>query len=96
MTTLSDIAQVILLMQAAFPNYHPEKGDASALAYQFLQDLPSDTEGGALATCAQAEARRFTPTVKRIRCGSAQTIVRALGIPTSSKRGPGGMQDAQG
>jgi hypothetical protein len=80
MATLSDIAQIILLIQAAFPNYHPEKATPDAL-YQFLQDLPSDTlKVAVLATCAEA-GRAFAPSVGEIREVAQKISARVLGIP---------------
>jgi hypothetical protein len=79
-STQTDIIQIVLLMQAAFPNFHPEQATPEAL-YQLLQDLPSDTlKVAVLETCAQA-GRAFAPTVGEIRAAALKLSFQALGIP---------------
>jgi len=81
MATLTDIAQIILLMQTAFPNYHPEQATPDVL-YQFLQDLPSDNlKAAVFATCAQL-GRVFAPSVGEIREAATRLLMRALNVPS--------------
>jgi hypothetical protein len=80
MATLTDIAQIILLMQTAFPNYHPEQATPDVL-YQFLEDLPSDNlKAAVFATCAQ-NGRVFAPSVGEIREAALKQTMRAMGLP---------------
>jgi hypothetical protein len=80
MATLTDIAQVILLLQATFPNYHPEQTTPEAL-FQTLQDLPSDTLKAAVLASSTQAGRAFPPGVGEIRDAAFKLIARALGIP---------------
>jgi hypothetical protein len=78
--TRTDIAQVLLLMQAAFPNYHPEPAMLDVLL-QFLQDLPGDVlKVAVLASCAQS-GRAFAPSVGEIRQAALKLSARAQAIP---------------
>jgi len=81
MTSMADIAQVILLMQAAFPNYHPELATAEAL-YQFLQDLPGETLKAAVVSACAQPGRAFAPSVGEIRQAALNHSARADGIPS--------------
>ena len=80
MTSQKDIIQIILLMQAAFPNYHPGKGTPEAL-YQFLQDLPGDTLKAAVLAACTEPGREFAPSAGEIRATAIELSIRALGIP---------------
>ena len=78
--TRSDIAQVLLLMQAAFPNYHPEPAMLDVLL-QFLQDLPGDVlKVAVLASCAQP-GRAFAPAVGEIRAAALKLSTLARAVP---------------
>jgi hypothetical protein len=71
---------VLLLMQSAFPNYHPEPAMLDVLL-QFLQDLPGDVlKVAVLDTCAQS-GRAFAPAVGEIRQAATKLSARVQAIP---------------
>jgi hypothetical protein len=71
---------VVALIQAAFPNYHPQPAMLDVL-HQFLQDLPGDLlKVAVLEACAQS-GRAFAPSVGEIRQAVLRLSARLQAVP---------------
>ena len=84
-----------MLMQAAFPNYHPEPAMLDVLL-QFLQDLPGDVlKVAVLEACAQP-GRSFAPAVGEIRQAALKLSARARAVPNEFEAWAEVLPDAEG
>lgn len=82
MATKSDIAQILSVLSAAFPNFKMQD-NTPEIYLQLLADLPVDLLKAAVLKCCGEAGRAFAPSIGEIR-GAAMQIKRlALAIPSA-------------
>ena len=72
----SDIDQIVNLMKAAFPNFHPDETLTKEIYWQTLKDIPSDELKPAVLHCISEAGRAFAPSIGEIR-GAVSSLRRA-------------------
>jgi len=77
-----DIAQIIGILSAGFPNFHPTELTAE-LYYQTLSDIPSDELKAATLHCISQAGRAFAPSVGELRGAVAELRGYVAGVPSS-------------
>jgi len=82
MAELKDIAQIIGILSAAFPNFKPTEL-TSEVYYQTLGDIPSDELKAAVLHCISESGRAFAPSVGEIRGAVAELRSFAVNVPSS-------------
>ena len=81
-TTRADIASVIALLKACFPNYNPEP-DTAEVFYRLLDDMPPDLLEAAVIACITQRGRAFAPSIGEIRGAAAELQKQVAGLPTA-------------
>ncbi len=66
MANITDIAQIIGIISAAYPNFNPSELTAEVY-YQTLSDIPSDELKAATLHCIAEAGRKFAPSVGELR-----------------------------
>lgn len=77
-----DIAQVIGMLSAAFPNFKPSEMTPEVY-YQTLQDIPADELKAAVLHCVSEAGRAFAPSIGEIRGAVLDLRKIAANVPTS-------------
>lgn len=78
----TDIAQIIGVLSAAFPNYKTSEHTAPVL-YETLKDLPSDELKAAVLHCVSQPGRAFAPSIGEIRGAVGELRKTSSGLPSS-------------
>jgi len=81
-TTRADIANLLALLKASFPNYTPEP-DTPAVFYRLLSDVPKDLLEAAVIACVTERGRAFAPSIGEIRGAAGRLQIQAARIPTA-------------
>lgn len=77
-----EVAQVVAMIGAAYPNFAPTKETVSVY-YEMLKDLPLDLlRAATMQTCAEA-GRKFAPSVGEIRGAVGDLLRQAQHIPST-------------
>lgn len=82
MATETDIARLIVLLSAAFPNWTPNDFTAEVY-YQDLRDVPSEELFIAAQHCRAEAGRKFAPSTGEIRGAVAELRGYASNVPSS-------------
>lgn len=82
MSNLTDIAQIIDVMSAAFPNFSFTEKTVE-IYYQTLNDIPSDELKAATLHCITESGRKFAPSVGEIRGAVSQLRGMSSNVPSS-------------
>jgi hypothetical protein len=77
-----DIAQIIGILSAAFPNFKPTELTAEVY-YQTLGDIASDELKAAVLHCITQSGRAFAPSVGEIRGAVAELRSLSANVPSS-------------
>lgn len=77
-----DIAQIISIMSAAFPNWHPTELTAEVF-FQTLSDIPTDELKAATLHCITENGRKFAPSVGELRGAVQELRGYVSNLPTS-------------
>jgi hypothetical protein len=77
-----DIAQIIGILSAAFPNFKPSELTPEVY-YQTLGDIPTDELKAAVLHCIGESGRAFAPSVGEIRGAVAELRSFAINVPSS-------------
>jgi hypothetical protein len=77
-----DIAQIIAMLSAAFPNFKPTEMTPEVY-YQTLADIPSDELKAAVLHCITQSGRAFAPSIGEIRGAVAELRSFAADVPSS-------------
>jgi len=77
-----DIAQVIGVLSAAFPNFKPTELTAE-IYFQTLADIPADELKAAVLHCVGQSGRAFAPSIGEIRGAVAELRSFAANVPSS-------------
>lgn len=83
MTTREDIEHLIVMMKAAFPNFHPEPG-TPLIYHQLLGDLDLEELKAAVLACVSEPGRAFAPSIGEIRGAALNLRKQARGLPSAS------------
>ena len=81
MAEKSDIAQLIALFKASFPNYNPDMAITAKVFFETLGDLPGETLRAAGLACVTEFGRQFAPSIGEIRQAAIKLNAMAAGIP---------------
>lgn len=82
MAELKDIAQIIGILSAAFPNFKPS--DLTPEVYfQTLNDIPTDELKAAVLHCISESGRAFAPSVGEIRGAVALLRSYSVNVPSA-------------
>lgn len=82
MADIEDIAQIISVVSAAYPNFAPTEATAEVY-YQTLRDIPADLLKAATLQAISEPGRKFAPSVGEIRGMVLEINKMAHGFPTS-------------
>lgn len=82
MATSIDIAQVIGIISAAYPNFNPTELTAEVY-YQTLSDIPSEELKAATIHCIAEAGRKFAPSVGELRGAVAELRGMSSNMPSS-------------
>ena len=82
MCNQTDIAQIIGMLSAAFPNYKVSDHTAPVL-YETLKDIPSDELKAAVLHCVAQPGRAFAPSIGEIRGTVGELRKTVSGVPSS-------------
>jgi hypothetical protein len=77
-----DIAQIIAMLSAAFPNFKPSDLTPEVY-YQTLADIPADELKAAVLHCITQSGRAFAPSIGEIRGAVAELRSFAANVPPS-------------
>jgi hypothetical protein len=77
-----DIAQIIAILSAAFPNFKPSEMTPEVY-YQTLSDLPADELKAAVLHCITQSGRAFAPSVGEIRGAVGEIRSLSANVPSS-------------
>jgi hypothetical protein len=77
-----DIAGVVAMLGAAYPNFAPTEHTVEVY-FQTLRDLPADLLKMAALHAISEAGRKFAPSVGELRLAAAEIQRRAANIPTS-------------
>lgn len=82
MATETEVAQIVALISAAYPNFNPTEQTVEVY-YQTLKDLPGDELKAAALTAIAEAGRKFAPSVGELR-GAVGEIRKAVhNLPSS-------------
>jgi hypothetical protein len=81
MSTKADMASLIALFKASFPNYNPDVRITGEIFMQTLADIPGDTLKAAALACVAEFGRQFAPSIGEIRQMAVKLNAEAAGIP---------------
>jgi hypothetical protein len=81
MADAKDILQVLVVITAAFPNFHP-KDETPEVYLQLLADIPADELKIAVVQCCTESGRAFAPSIGEIRGAVAELRRVTAGVPT--------------
>ena len=82
MASERDVAEIVAIISAAYPNFNPTKHTVEVY-YQTLKDIPTDLLRSATLQAISENGRKFAPSVGELR-GTVADIQRAVsGTPTS-------------
>jgi hypothetical protein len=82
MADIQDIAQIIGILSAAFPNFKPSELTAEVY-YQTLSDIDSGELKAAVLHCISQSGRAFAPSIGEIRGAVAELRSIASNVPAS-------------
>ena len=82
MADIIDIAQIIGILSAAFPNFNPTESTVEVY-YQILSDLPAEELKIATMHCLAEAGRKFAPSVGEIRGAVGELRRYAANFPLS-------------
>ena len=82
MADQTDIAQIIGILSAAFPNFNPTELTAEVY-YQVLSDIPSEELKMATRHCIAEAGRKFAPSVGELRGAVGELRGYVANVPSS-------------
>ena len=82
MATQIEVAQIVAMIGAAYPNFSPTK-ETIAVYYELLKDLPVDVLKIATKQACAESGRRFAPSVGEIRGMVNELHRQSEGVPTA-------------
>lgn len=82
MADIQDVAQIIGVISAAYPNFNPSELTAE-IYYQTLNDIPADELKTATLHCITESGRKFAPSVGEIRGAVAELRGYSGNVPSS-------------
>lgn len=82
MATPRDIAELVAVISAAYPNFNPTEA-TNEIYYQTLKDLPADLLKAATMQAIAEAGRKFAPSVGEIRGMVLDIRKAASGVPSS-------------
>lgn len=82
MATKQDIAKLIVLLSAAFPNWTPNEY-TTEVYYQDLQDIPTEELFVAAQHCRSEAGRKFAPSTGEIRGTVSELRKMSSNLPSS-------------
>jgi len=82
MADLKDIAEIVTLISAAYPNWQPN-AYTTEVYYQALKDLDTGLLRTATMQAVAEPGRKFAPSVGEIRGAAGSLRMEAAGVPTS-------------
>jgi hypothetical protein len=80
----SDMADLIGMLKAAFPNYRPEP-ETVRVFHHLLADLPKEMLEVAVIACVTEAGRAFAPSVGEIRGKASELRARAERLPSAAE-----------
>lgn len=85
MADKQDIANLIALFKAAWPNYNPDLRITAELMTRTLGDIPGETLQSAGLALVTEYGRAFAPSVGEIRAAAIKLNAQAAGIPDAQQ-----------
>lgn len=82
MATQVEIASIVAMIGAAYPNFAPTK-ETVMVYYDLLKDLPADLLKVATLQCCAESGRKFAPSVGEIRGAVGDVKRQAQGVPSA-------------
>jgi len=82
MSTLEDVAQIVAVISAAYPNFSPSEYTVE-IYYNMLRDIPTDLLKASVLQAVSEPGRKFAPSVGEIR-GIVIELNRSIdGVPSA-------------
>jgi hypothetical protein len=82
MADMQDIAQIVDVISAAYPNFNPNAYTVEVY-WQTLQDIPTAELRAAVLHCISEAGRKFAPSVGEIRGAVAELRGLSANVPTA-------------